>query len=105
MNYNHANIGITEGGKQSLFICQKDVVPYTISGVRKGGRVFFYLPERCKLQLDANMEAQKGEEYFPMCRKDVNSDLMPIWKHVRGEENFSMCRKDAKVGFCASDGP
>jgi len=47
MNYNHANIGITEGGKQSLFICQKDVVLDTISGVRKGGRVFFYLPEKC----------------------------------------------------------
>ena len=88
MNYNHANIGITEGGKQSLFICQKDVVLDTISGVRKGGRVFFYLPEKYELQLDANMEAQKGEEYFSACRKDVNSDFMPIWKHGREKENF-----------------
>ena len=60
------------------------------------------------------MEAQKGEEYFSTCRKDVNSDLMPIWKQEKGnnnlsmrkgEENFSLCRKDAKVGFCGSDGP
>ena len=47
MNYNHANIGITEGGKQSLFICQKDVILDAIIGVRKGGRVFIYLPEIC----------------------------------------------------------
>ena len=38
------------------------------------------------------MEAQKGEEYFSTCRKDVNSDLMPIWKQENGKEIF--CRKD-----------
>ena len=76
MNYNHANIGITEGGKQSLFICQKDVVPYTISGVRKGGRVFFYLP------------------------KDVSYNLMPIWKHRRGKSIFLCAGKMLNLTWC-----
>ena len=45
------------------------------------------------------MEAQKGEEYFPMCRKDVNSDLMPIWKPIWKREQLSFYAQGGREFF------